>query len=178
MNDEPDNATADCPDEPGRSRYAPGNTREDGSYKVGKNRTPEHSRYRAGDGRRRGRRPKGHANFETDLLREARRHMTVRENGIVRRVTKQQASIIRAFDSSCSKGDPRTTSLLFHHLSQIEDKEAAQSHSLPEDDEAELDAWLLDRLAVLQRSDPDPTLDGPDTPAEVADPPAEADDEH
>jgi len=48
---------------------------------------------------------------------------------------------------------------------------------LPEDDEVELNAWLLDRLAVLQGSEPDPTVNGSDSPAVETDPPSEGDDE-
>lgn len=49
--------------------YKSGNTNEDGSYKVGKNKPPEHGMFRAGDGRPRGRRKKGTKNLATDLAK-------------------------------------------------------------------------------------------------------------
>jgi Family of unknown function (DUF5681) len=143
-------------------RYAPGNTREDGSYRVGKNRPPEHGQFREGDGRRRGRRPKGQRNFDTEFDEESQRRMTLRENGKVRRVSKQRGAIIRAYDSAISKGDPRAQSLVFSHASRISDKRAPQAASGTPDDE-ELNAWLRDRLAAIELSEPEP-LDQPHDP--------------
>ena len=58
--------------------FASGNTREDGSYEVGRGRPPASGQYRAGDGRQRGRRPKAGANADTDLERELARKVTIR----------------------------------------------------------------------------------------------------
>jgi Family of unknown function (DUF5681) len=133
-------------------RYAPGNTREDGSYRVGRNRPPEHGQFREGDGRRRGRRPKGQRNFDTEFTEESQRRMTIRENGKERRVTKLRGTIIRAYDSALSKGDPRAQNLVFSHASRISDKRAPDADSVSPDD-AELNAWLQDRLASITNSE-------------------------
>lgn len=137
------------------TRYAPGNTREDGSYKVGKNRTPEETRFRVGDGRRRGRRPKGQRNFDTEFLEESQRRITVRENGRERRVTKQRGTIIRTFDSALTKADARSASLIFSHLGRIGDRQSGSSQNLAPDDDAELNSWLRDRLTLIESSEPD-----------------------
>lgn len=134
--------------------YAPGNTREDGSYKVGKNRPPEHGQFRAGDGRPRGRRPKGQRNFDTEFEEESGRSMTIRENGKERRVTKRRASIIRAYDSAVVRGDPRAQNLVFSHAARISDKRAPRAADTSPDDE-ELNAWLRDRMAMIRDSEPE-----------------------
>lgn len=131
-------------------RYAPGNTRADGSYKVGKGRPPDHSKFRADDGRPRGRRPKGQRNFDTEFEEEARRRVTVREDGKQRKVSKLRGTIIRTFDSAFAKGDARAQNLVFSHAARIGDRRVSQPDSRSPDD-AELDAWLRDRLSLLDQ---------------------------
>jgi len=135
--------------------YAPGNIREDGSYKVGKYRPPEHGQFCAGDGRPRGRRPKGQRNFDTEFEEESRRRMTLRENGKERRVTKLRGTIIRTFDNALAKGDARAQNLVFSHAARIGDKRTPQAGGASPDDD-ELNAWLRDRLAVIKDSEPAP----------------------
>lgn len=133
--------------------YAPGNTREDGSYKVGKNRTPEHTRYAPGDGRRRGRRAKGVRNFDTEFEEESRRRITLREGNNVRKVSKRQATIIKTFDNALTKGDTRAASLIFSQSIRIGDQRSARGSELAPQDDEELNAWLHERLAVIEASE-------------------------
>src|SRR5688572_12524579 len=68
-------------DEPGRRRQIdPANIGPDGQYIVGKGRPPAKSKFAVGDGRSRGRRPKGQKNFDTEFAEEANRKVTLREN--------------------------------------------------------------------------------------------------
>lgn len=147
---------SDPPSESNRnaSRYLPGNTREDGSYRVGRGRTPEHTRFRQNDGRKRGRRPKGQRNFDTEFDEEARRLMTVREGGKDRRVSKMRGAIIRVFDSATAKADPRSASLVFNHASRLADKQTPGTSRLAADDDEELNAWLRERLALIETTEP------------------------
>ena len=138
-------------------QYAPDNTREDGSYRVGRGRPPEQSRFRQNDGRKRGRRPKGQRNFDTEFEDEARRLITVRENGKKRRVTKMRGAIIRAFDSATAKSDPRSASLVFSHAARIGDRQNPYAARLSPDDDEELNAWLRERLTIIQDSEPQPS---------------------
>lgn len=66
--DDDDNGTGKGP-EPGRRKdglpYKDGNTRDDGSYGVGKYRPPESGQFRKGDRRKRGQRKKGGKNLAT-----------------------------------------------------------------------------------------------------------------
>jgi hypothetical protein len=141
-----------------RAPYKPGNEDGSGSYLVGKNRPPEHGKFTAGDGRRRGRRSKGVRNFDTDLQEEAARKVAVRENGQERRHTKQRAAIIRLFDNAFSKGQNQALALLLTHLSRLEEKRS-HGDGLTHSDEALLDQWIVQRAAALSLGDP------PDDPA-------------
>lgn len=147
----------DLPEAAPPSPYALGNTREDGSYKVGKNRTPAHSRFAAGDGRPRGRRGKGQRNFDTEFQDEARRLMSVSENGKKRRVSKLRGTIICTFDRATSKADSRAMTLVFSHAARIADGHVSSSPGLSNDDAEELNAWLSDRLASLAASEEEVT---------------------
>jgi len=141
-----------------RAPYKSGNEDGNGSYLVGKNRPPEHGKFTAGDGRRRGRRSKGVRNFDTDLQEEAARKVAVRENGQDRRHTKQRAAIIRLFDNAFAKGQNQALALLLTHLSRLEEKRS-QGDGLTLSDEALLDQWIVQRTAALSLGDP------PDDPA-------------
>lgn len=133
--------------------FAPGNIREDGSYRVGKNRPPEHSRFAVGDGRRRGRRAKGVRNFDIEFDEESRRRIELREGGKVRKVTKRHAAIIKTYDTALTKGDVRAASLIFSHSMRIGDQHAARRSELASHDDEQLNAWLHERLALIQASE-------------------------
>ena len=64
-------------DEKGARPQAPGNVTLDGDYIVGKGKPPDSGKFRAGDGRQRGRRPKGTRNLATDLRAELDARVTV-----------------------------------------------------------------------------------------------------
>lgn len=138
----------------GDSPYLPGNTREDGSYRVGRGRPPEQTRFRPGDGRKRGKRAKGQRNFDTEFGEEAARLMTVREGGKDRRVSKMRGTIIRVFDSATAKADPRSATLVFSHASRIGDKQTSGPERIAGDDDQELNAWLRERLALIEATEP------------------------
>lgn len=151
--------------ESGRKKpFAAGNTRDDGSYKVGKNRPPEDTRFSANDGRRRGRRAKGVRNFDTEFDEESRRRIALREGGKVRKVTKRHATIIKTYDNALTKGDVRAASLIFSHSMRIGDQHSARRSELASHDHEELNAWLNERLAVIEASESLPN-DEPDAPA-------------
>lgn len=157
---------ADTPDDPqGAPKPKPhkdfkqGNTAPDGSYLIGKNRTPEHSRFAPGDGRKRGRRPKGQKNFDTELLDEMFRLVTVRENGKDRRVTKLRSTIIRALDNASSKGNNPAIATIFAQSARIAEKFAPASSGLSAEQYDLADAFVARRIIQLQlgenRGDPE-----------------------
>jgi hypothetical protein len=144
-----------------RRPYKAGNDDGTGGYLIGKNRPPEHGKFTAGDGRRRGRRSKGVRNFDTDLQEEASRKVAVRENGQERRHTKQRAAIIRLFDNAYSKGQNQALALLLPQLSRLGEKRS-QGDGLTHSEEALIDQWIAQRAAALSLGDPpnDPAVPG------------------
>ena len=97
--------------------YADGNVAADGSYKVGKDRPPEATRFAAGDGRSRGRRPKGTRNLQTDWDAELAEKMTLKENGQTRTISKQR-SMIKAVVARAVRGSDRAAEIAFRHAAR------------------------------------------------------------
>lgn len=151
-----------------RAGFKSGNVDENGSYIVGKNKPPQSTRFTIGDGRRRGRRPKGQRNFDSEFQEEAARLITLRENGKERRVTKLRSAIVRAFDNAGAKGQHQAIATIFNHSARIADKVAPPSPGLSADEDAMVHAWIAQRLASLeggdQPGDPDDPVVDPDEP--------------
>lgn len=141
--------------------YKTGNTRDDGSYAVGKNRAPVSSQFAVGDGRKRGRRRKGVRNHDTDFAEELSRKIIVRENGEERKVSKGRAADIRLIENGL-KGQNRALELIDERRQRVAQKaEAATAHDRASDNEL-LEAWFAERLAQQQMDpeaygDPAPT---------------------
>ncbi|WP_095012051.1 DUF5681 domain-containing protein [Tsuneonella mangrovi] len=146
--------------------FKDGNTREDGSYAVGKNRAPPGSRFAVGDGRKRGRRKKGVKNADTEFQRELDRKMVIKENGIERTVTKSQAVDLRLIDNATRKGDNKAIEMVDQRRQRI--AEAAEinrrRHTLS--DQTILEAYLQERAADLAI---DPALFGDPEPGDSGD---------
>ncbi|MEQ8743689.1 hypothetical protein [Parasphingorhabdus sp.] len=70
--------------------FKEGNVREDGSYKVGRNRPPKKGQFAVGDGRKRGSRKKGVPNADTEFMQELQRKTIVRVKGKGKDVQKAQ----------------------------------------------------------------------------------------
>ncbi|MEO6381489.1 MAG: DUF5681 domain-containing protein [Nitrobacter sp.] len=101
----------DKPD-PEVERFAPGNTSPDGSYLVGKNKPPESGKFRANDGRLRGRRRKGTKNLATDFEEEMVSRVTVSVGGQQKRVTRQRSIVMRVLDNA-SRGQNSAINMVF-----------------------------------------------------------------
>ena len=160
----------DGPTQPGRRRdgqpYADGNTRGDGDYRVGRNRPPEHSRFRVGDGRRRGRRPKGQRNFDKDWEEELGRTVQLTRDGKAMRVTAHRAQVMTAL-SLAAKGRERSQELVFRKAGELADRRrTTQSQG----DDALIAEWFA-RQGLAQANGDEPTIvgdDDPDSPARPA----------
>ena len=120
----------------GRFGYDPDNTTPDGHYRVGKGRPPEHGKFRKGDGRKRGRRPKGTKNLATDLREELESSIAVTVGGIAKKVTRQRAIVMRMADNA-AKGQTSAIALtlefqqrLVDPMLQHEEHRQAREHDL------------------------------------------------
>lgn len=167
MSDEGDNEN--MPPEGRRKDGKPfkeGNAREDGSYAVGRNRTPKNTRFAKGDGRKRGRRKKGVRNADTEFQRELARKVTIKENGKERKVSKSHAVDLRLIDNATRKGDNRAIEMVDQRRQRIAENAEASRHYHALADSEILDSYLRERTAELSI---DPGLFGdpePSTPAE------------
>ena len=112
-------------------------------YKVGYGKPPKTRQFKKGkSGNPRGR-PKGSLNLATDLTAELGEHITVREDGRPRKVSKQRA-LIKSLMAKALQGDVRAmTSLLAIYARVITDP--------PLDDNQPIDT---DELQVLRRFAP------------------------
>lgn len=120
--------------------FKDGNTRPDGSYEIGKGRTPEKTRFATGDGRKRGKRPKGSRNFEKDWEEELSKSVRVVRNGKTIKVSAHHAQVMKTLELA-SKGKERSQELLFRKAERL--GERAPQASSTGDDEL-IAAWLAE----------------------------------
>ena len=112
-------------------------------YKVGYGKPPKGTRFKKGkSGNPRGR-PKGSLNLATDLTAELGEHITVREDGRPRKVSKQRA-LIKSLMAKALQGDVRATASLLALYARVITEP-------PPDDNQPIDA---DELQVLRRFAP------------------------
>ena len=123
--------------------FKEGNTRPDGSYGIGKCRTPEKTRFAVGDGRKRGRRPKGSRNFEKDWEEELTRTVKVVRNGKPIRVSAHHAQVMKTLELA-NKGKERSQELVFRQAERL--GERARQASSRSDDEL-IAAWMAELSA-------------------------------
>jgi hypothetical protein len=137
---------------PGRRKdgkpYKTGNTRDDGSYGVGRERPPQHSQFAVDDGRPRGRRARGTRNLTTDWAEELAERITISEGGKPKRVTKQRA-LVKSTVSRGMKSSDRAAETAFRHAAI----ERGPSTALALSDNEMIEAWLAQR-AGQAASDP------------------------
>ncbi len=129
------------PIEPGRridgKPYKEGNTREDGSFRIGKNRPSDEHKFRVDDGRKRGVRGKGRKNLLTEWREELDAKITVTEGGKTKKVTKRRALIKSKIDRGIKKSDRAAeTALKYAELSE------RREPGLQSDDLVIIEAWL------------------------------------
>jgi hypothetical protein len=127
--------------------YKEGNTGPDGDYLVGRNRPPTDTRFAHDDGRKRGRRPKGQKNFDTEFLEEAARMVEITENGKRRKVSKLRTSIIRVLHNAGVEGENPAIGMVINTARQIADKATPASSDLTRGQDELLAAWLEQKLA-------------------------------
>lgn len=134
--------------------FKEGNTLPDGSYKVGKGRTPESSRFATGDGRKRGKRSKGSRNFEKDWEEELSKPVRVVRNGKTIKVSAHHAQVMKTLELA-SKGKERSQELVFRQAERL--GERTRQASSRSDDEL-----IADWLAELASPSEAPTIVGND----------------
>lgn len=115
-------------------------------YEVGYGRPPSHTRFQRGrSGNPKGR-PKGARNLATDLAEELGEVIEVRENGTVRRISKQRA-MLKSLAAQTLKGNARAAAQLFSLAVRLLGDQADAAEAAPlSADEAEVMAGFEARL--------------------------------
>lgn len=145
--------------------YKSGNTRGDGSYIVGKNRTPTDTRFKVDDDRPRGRRAKGVENADSFFERELNRTIVVRENGKDRKLTKGQGVDVQLIHKA-NRGDNRSIEMVDGRRRRIaaqKEETVRRYHTLS--DHEILEHYLRQRADELNI---DPALFGDPSPEDQA----------
>lgn len=124
--------------------FKEGNTRDDGSYAVGKNRTPTATRFARDDGRPRGKRAKGVKNFDTDWDKELNRTVTLKVNGEPKRMSAYRAQVKVTMDAG-AKGNIKAQQIIYDRASRIATAKAERSVF---SDDGIVEAWLAQRQAA------------------------------
>jgi len=120
----------------------------------GYKRPPKAMQFKAGlSGNPRGR-PKGSRNLKTDLTKLLKKRITVREDGDVRRLSRQEAMLLGLF-SKAVRGDVKATNSIlamcmkFDPPHEMRDKPKTVSES----DEAIIEDFLRRRAAETEEND-------------------------
>ena len=118
-------------------------------YGVGYRKPPTASRWRKGQsGNPRGRQ-KGARNLKTELAEELSEIISVKEQGLARKITKQRA-LIKAMTAKAVQGDTRAANLLINTIFRLLRPELIEDMppELTKEDQA-----ILDTFEVRRRTD-------------------------
>lgn len=139
--------------------FADGNVGPDGDYRVGKGRPPESTRFAAGDGRTRGKRPKGSPNFDKDWEEELSRKVRITRDGRELKVSAHHAQVMTTL-ALAAKGRERSQELLFRKAGELADRRRTiQSQG----DDALIAEWFAHQASHTAMPD-EPTIVGDDDP--------------
>ncbi len=127
--------------------FKDGNTREDGSYDVGKGRTPVATRFAEGDGRKRGRRGKGVKNFDTDWEKELNKTVTLKVNGEPKRMSAHRAQVKLTMDAG-AQGHIKAQQIIYDKADRVA---AAKTERSVYSDDGIVEAWYAQRQEELKQ---------------------------
>ena len=127
-------------------------TDDSSSAKVGYKRPPLHTRFTSGvSGNPRGRQ-KGVRNFAADVKRTLEIPVTLTENGKSKRVSTQEALILRLREKALKRARALETLLSLARTHNEDFASDSEDRSLAADDQAILDAYLEDALTRRSQS--------------------------
>ncbi|NNL18619.1 MAG: hypothetical protein HKP37_07760 [Boseongicola sp.] len=124
-------------------------------YTVGKGKPPKETQFKKGESANPNGRPKGSRNFNTDLEKVLNTMVTVSENGHPRKVSSQQAALMRLREKAL-KGDVRAIDRLLELAQKhAAEKEASRSETkLSASEEDILQRYVEDQ--IIMRADVGP----------------------
>jgi hypothetical protein len=140
--DDDDNCS-DNPQEPGRRKdgkpFKDGNTRDDGSYGVGKYRPPKNGQFQKNDGRKRGKRKKGSKNLATIWAKKL--SQKIKYEG------KEQTAAEWLVEGMIRRGISRSDRAAETALGEAGRLEGERERHLGKTDTEIIETWLAQRLS-------------------------------
>lgn len=134
-----------------QGRFSAGNIGPDGQFLVGKGKPPESGKFRAGDGRQRGRRQKGTKNLATDLMEELAAPVAVTAGGTRKKITRRRAIVMRLADNA-TKGQNVAISMTLQYQQRLVDPILAkQEQERSAKDQINWSLLSLDERRVMER---------------------------
>ena len=134
----------------GTRQYAPGNLTSDGDYVVGKGKPPESGKFRAGDGRQRGRRRKGTKNLATDLREELNARVTVTVGGTSKKITRQRAILMRLADNATKGQNPAIAMTLDYQQRLVDPLIAKEQEKKANENKIDFSLLSLDERRAME----------------------------
>jgi len=127
--------------------FKEGNLRENGSYDIGKYRPPVEHQFRAGDGRTRGKRPKGTKNLSVIWAKKLKQK--IRIDG------KEQTAAEWLVEGMIRRGISKSDRAAETALMEASQLDTSRENHLGKTDSEIMEAWLAQRLADvgIQMSD-------------------------
>lgn len=125
------------------------------SYEVGYRKPPKKTQFKPGQSGNPKGRSKGTKNLKTDLMEELKERITLRENGVEHRHSKQRV-LLKSLVSKAMQGDVRATSLVLDMTMRLFDSDDAPKADIPLNREEEailndLEERLLRRHAQKEK---------------------------
>jgi len=120
----------------------------------GYKRPPKATRFKSGQSGNPHGRPKGSRNLKTDLTMLLKKRITVRENGEVRQISRQEAMLLGLY-SKAMGGDTKASSQLLSMLMKlgIQDAAPTQADVVTDNDRAVVEDFLRRNSIPIKKGD-------------------------
>lgn len=123
------------------------------SYTVGYGKPPRHSRFKPGQSGNPKGRPKGARGFDAELAEELKQTVTIKENGVVRKISKSRA-MVKSLINKAAMGDHKSCQLVLSRSDLVRAQAGSEQGDLAEVDKLILQDYLRRQN---ERKDDDPS---------------------
>lgn len=137
----------------------------DGTHEVGYRKPPKHAQFVKGQSGNPAGRPRGSQNLATVLMKEARKRVQVKINGVAHSISKLEAGVMQLWNKAAS-GDPRAIREALYWLKTSAESEQNNLPSfLPDEADKVVMESILKRIRQSESERSDANIDGAATDA-------------